>query len=105
MRFTPFAIFGALAAGAAALPASVPYTVHERRGASSWFENTDVKPNGRINLPVRIGLTQNNLDRGHDLLMEVADPSSDKYGKHYTQKEVTQYPRFWLYIQRICILN
>ena len=90
MRFALFTIYAALTATAAALPAAVPYVVHERRsGASSWFENTEVKPSGRINLPIRIGLTQNNLDRGHDLLMDVADPSSENYGKHFTSKEVS----------------
>lgn len=54
-----------------ASPTPPNYVVHERR---------DVLPNGWIEerrldegtlLPMRIGLTQSNLDRGHDLLMEV----------------------------------
>ncbi|MCJ1435182.1 hypothetical protein MMC27_004553 [Xylographa pallens] len=78
-----------LAATAVALPASVSYVVHEKRSMlSSWVARTDVKPNGRIILPVRIGLMQSNLDRGHDILMDIADPSSENYGKHWTAKQI-----------------
>ena len=33
-------------------------------------------------------MTQQNLHKGHDLLMEVSMPSSSKYGKHYTSDEI-----------------
>ncbi|KAL1985429.1 hypothetical protein VTN96DRAFT_7872 [Rasamsonia emersonii] len=37
---------------------------------------------------MRIGLTQSNLDRMHDLLMDVAHHHSPNYGKYYTAEEV-----------------
>ena len=39
-------------------------------------------------LPVRIGFAQNNLDVGHERLMEISDPTSDRYGQHMSAKEV-----------------
>ena len=72
-----------------ALPTSANHVVHEKRsGSSSWSQMQGAKPDGRITLPVRIGLTQSNLHRGDDILMEVSDPTSDKYGKHLTTEEV-----------------
>ena len=90
MRFSLITLAGALATTAVALPASVSHVVHEKRSSlSSWVARTDVKPNGSIRLPVRIGLTQSNLHLGHDILMDIADPSSQNYGKHWTAKQVS----------------
>ena len=90
MRFSFLTVIGTLAASTVALPASTPHVVHERRsGASSWSEVARIKPDGRITLPVRIGVTQNNLDKGHDFLMDVSDPSSKNYGKHWTVEQVS----------------
>ena len=72
-----------------ALPTSANHVVHEKRsGSSSWSPIQGIKPDGRITLPVRIGLTESNLHRGDDILMEVSDPASDKYGKHLAAEEV-----------------
>lgn len=84
-----FTLVGALAAGVLALPASVPHVVHEKRsGVSSWSHVTNSKPNGHTTLPVRIGLKQSNLDRGHDILMDISSPTSENYGKHLSADEV-----------------
>ena len=71
MHFSNFAIFGALAAQAAAVPFQASHIVHERRGyiSKAWFKRDRL--DARAELPVRIGMTQRNLDTGHDLLMEV----------------------------------
>jgi tripeptidyl-peptidase-1 len=71
MHFSNFAIFGALAAQAAAVPFQTSHVVHERRGyiLKAWVKRN--KLDARAELPVRIGMTQRNLDKGHDLLMEV----------------------------------
>ena len=48
----------------------VPHVVHERRELSSgWVKRSRLPSNTR--LPVRIALSQSNLDYGHDLLMEM----------------------------------
>ena len=89
MRLSLLAFVGSLATTAIALPASTPYELHERRtGLSSWSEVADRKPDGRAVLPVRIGLKQNNLDRGYGFLMDVSDPSSPNFGNHWTAEQV-----------------
>ena len=92
MRLTVYATAtaAAFAVTVASLPTSTNHVVHEKRsGSSSWSPKADVKPDGRIKLPVRIGLTEKNLHMGHDILMEVSDPKSEKYGKHLTAEQVS----------------
>lgn len=64
-------LLGAFAARVLAAPALHDYTVHERRDVlpTSWSEGKRLDRSAT--LPMRIGLTQSNLDRGHDLLMEL----------------------------------
>jgi tripeptidyl-peptidase-1 len=63
-------IVGALASRSLAAP-TPGYEVHERRDfiPKSWVE--EKRLDAAAFLPVRIGLTQNNLDYGHELLMEM----------------------------------
>lgn len=79
----------AFAVAAVALPsAHPPYTLHEKRESShpAWVKRSEV-PTG-AKLPVRIGLSQSNLDKGHDLLMDISTHSSPNYGKHYSADEI-----------------
>ena len=71
MRFSPFAVVGALVATVVAAPAPSSHVIHERRDTvpGAWVKWS--KLDARLKLPVRIGLTQRNLDLGYDLLMEV----------------------------------
>lgn len=66
-------LLGAAAAAVSVLAAPKPphYEVHERREfiPNSWTEGKRL--DGLTSLPVRIGLTQSNLDYGHDLLTEM----------------------------------
>ncbi|MCJ1395521.1 hypothetical protein MMC18_008407 [Xylographa bjoerkii] len=39
---------------------------------------------------MRVGLIQKNLEKGHDLLMDISDPVSPNYAKHWTSEEVIQ---------------
>jgi tripeptidyl-peptidase-1 len=83
------ALTTALAAAVSALPAhNAPHARHEKRGATpaSWVKRSIV-PDKAL-LPVRIGLSQSNLDRGHDMLMDISRHDSPNYGKHLTQEEV-----------------
>ena len=90
---TTAAAAAAFATLATALPTSANHVVHEKRsGSSNWSPMQDAKPDGRITLPVRIGLTESNLHRGDALLMDVSDPKSDKYGKHLSADEVISSP-------------
>jgi len=64
------------------------HVLHERRDTDhAAFVKHSAVPFGR-SLPVRIGLTQSNLDVGHDLLMEVSMPGSPKFGQHYSTEEI-----------------
>ncbi|KAK0119805.1 Tripeptidyl-peptidase sed1 [Cadophora gregata] len=88
MHFFQVALLGAFVAQAAAVPFSSSNLVHERRDTvpNSWIKRSRVDAN--VELPVRIGMTQSNLDKGHDLLMDVSHPGSKKYGQHYSAEEV-----------------
>jgi len=70
MHFLNLAVLGALAAEVAAIPFPANHVVHERRDyvPKAWIKRERLA--SEI-LPVRIGMTQRNLDKGYDLLMEV----------------------------------
>jgi tripeptidyl-peptidase-1 len=64
------------------------HVVHETKRATQrgWKKKDRVHKDAV--LPVRIGLAQNNLDKGHSSLMDVADPRSPNYGKHWSAEKV-----------------
>jgi tripeptidyl-peptidase-1 len=65
------ALVAALAASSAARPAPSTHAVHEKRGAlpSRWSSPLRVRSDADVH--VKIGLKQNNLHRGYDMLMDV----------------------------------
>lgn len=71
---------------AATLGMPLDHVQHEKRGDMSIVKRSAAE--GSTEVPVRIALKQRNLDKGMDLLMEVSDPDSPKYGQHYTQEQV-----------------
>ncbi|KAJ5729534.1 uncharacterized protein N7483_004042 [Penicillium malachiteum] len=83
-------LLGAAAAGVIAAPAPAPHDLklHERRDfiPTSWSEERRL--DASTSLPVRIGLVQSNLDYGHELLMQMSNPASSRYGKHMTESEI-----------------
>ncbi|KAE8419834.1 peptidase S8/S53 domain-containing protein [Aspergillus pseudocaelatus] len=83
-----FILFNILVAGVLAIPTRTDYVLHERRDAIPSHWTGEKRLNGQTVLPMRIGLTQSNLDRGHDLLMEVSTPGSHRYGDHLTVDDV-----------------
>ncbi|KUJ20186.1 subtilisin-like protein [Mollisia scopiformis] len=91
MRFLNLGLVFGFAAIASA--AAIPHThaVHEKRDtavAKKWEKRGRLSANAR--LPMRIGLKQRNLHLGHDLLMDISDPSSPNYSKHWTSEEVIE---------------
>jgi tripeptidyl-peptidase-1 len=62
--------------------------LHERRDVPSraWIKRDRVLPSAH--LPVKIGLKQQNLDKGYGYLMDVSDPSSPNYAKHWTEDQI-----------------
>lgn len=71
MLYSQVAAFVALTSLASALPAPSTHTLHEKRDepSSDWVKGARV--DGSTYLPMRIALTQTNLDKGHDYVLEV----------------------------------
>lgn len=67
----PLLLLGAVTSGVLAVPMPDGYTLHERSDGlpTDWSDGKRLDP--KASLPMRIGLTQRNLDEGHDLLMEL----------------------------------
>lgn len=66
-------------------------TIHERQSPgqrSLWLKRERIAQDEIIQ--IRIGLTQQNTYLGHNLLMEVSDPQSPKYGQHWSSDEVAK---------------
>lgn len=74
------------AASAVAAPASSP-VIHEKR-TFSYLEGRSQRIDPNAILPIRIALTESNLDDGYDHLMSVSDPKSESYGKHWSIDEI-----------------
>ncbi|KAE8390103.1 peptidase S8/S53 domain-containing protein [Aspergillus alliaceus] len=73
--------------GLSALSAATS-VVHERREVTSanWVKSARVSPSDQH--VVRIGLTQSSLGEAHEMLMDVANPSSSNYGNFWSADEV-----------------
>jgi tripeptidyl-peptidase-1 len=54
-----------------AFPATTKHPPHERRDVLPDYWAEEARLDGQTVLPVRIGMTQSNLDHGHDMLMEM----------------------------------
>lgn len=77
----------AFVAAALGMPLETMVVQHEKRvNGANLVKLGTAQP--ATTVPVRIALSQRNLDRGMDLLLEVADPDSPKYGQHYTKQQV-----------------
>lgn len=76
------------AALSGAVPAPIKHVLHEKREQQSydWVKGDRVESDAM--LPVRIGLTQNNLEKGYEYLMDVSNPESSKYGQYWSADEV-----------------
>jgi len=74
MHFFPLVVVVSLLACGLAAPTARAgsYVVHESRRdfPRTWVKRSTISSNAKI--PVRVGLTQKNLDEGYDLLMEVS---------------------------------
>lgn len=71
MHFSSITALVALSTAVIAAPTNVQrHVLHERRSESeNWVKRDRVHSD--VKLPMRIGLNQNNLHMGHDMLMEV----------------------------------
>ncbi|KAI1325715.1 putative alkaline serine protease AorO [Xylariaceae sp. FL0255] len=78
----------ALAEVASAVPSPSGHVLHEKRDVApkKWAKRSKVDK--KMMMPMRIGMVQNNLEKGHEMLMEVSHPDSEKYGQWYEAKEI-----------------
>ena len=69
--FVNLSVVAAIAALVNAAPAPIKHVLHEERTGLSadWTKGARIEKTAVI--PMRIGLTQTNLERGYDYLMEV----------------------------------
>ena len=82
------AIVLGLVASVTAAP-TTSYEVHEKREFTNpvWIPR-DIELNKRAIIPVSIGLPQQNLENGHEYLMDVSDPISPDFSSHWTPQRV-----------------
>lgn len=71
-------------------PRSIRHVVHEEIPAarSSWLKSHRVHESST--LPVRIGLTQQNLHRAEEFIHDVSHPESPNYGKHWSAHQIIE---------------
>lgn len=71
-----------------AAPTETRHVLHEKRNTTPrrWQRGVRVHPDAI--LPLKIGLTQSNLDDGYEMLMQVSHPTATGYGKHWSAEEV-----------------
>lgn len=89
MRLSDIVACGALLCGVVASPAST-HVLHEKRDRlpAGWAKSSKLSP--RAVLPMRIALSQRNLDKAYEYLHEVSNPASEKYGQHWSAKQVAE---------------
>jgi len=93
MKVSVLAILTGLAACASAAPAPASHVVHEKRSTQlQKWSRRDVKLSRDTVIPISIGLTQSNLDKGYEYLMDVSHPGSDNFGKHWSMEKVIAIP-------------
>lgn len=88
MHFSTLVTAATFAATVFSSPISITHYVHEKRSElpPGWVKRDTL--DRRAILPMKIALAQNNLDKGSRWLDEVSDPDSDRYGFHWTAKDV-----------------
>ncbi|KAL2072472.1 hypothetical protein VTL71DRAFT_11815 [Oculimacula yallundae] len=71
-----------------AAPSPIKHVLHEERAVESrdWVRGARLEKSAMV--PMKIGLTQTNLDLGYDYLMDVSSSDSENYGKHWTPQQV-----------------
>ena len=88
------AIIGSLFAGISlAVPAPSEYVRHQTRNLAAphlkkWIKRSRAPAEAEV--VVSIALAQRNLARGHDMLMDISNPSSSNYGKHLSLDQVAR---------------
>lgn len=86
-------------------PEGSRYVLHEKRDAAPHMWNKRSRAHASEVLPVRIGLTQRNLHKAEDFIMDVSDPKSPNFGQFQTSQSfgpALMYPRQALVCRQDC---
>jgi tripeptidyl-peptidase-1 len=86
-----FAILVALSGICIAAPSPrSEHVVHERRAAEpiDWVRSRRL--DGNKVLPIRFGLSQQNMDKLEDMVMAISHPESPTYGQHWSPVKVVE---------------
>jgi tripeptidyl-peptidase I len=64
------------------------FVLHEKRDGAphQWTKRTRAHP--KEILPVRIGLTQTNLHKAEEYILDVSGPRSPNFGKHWSAEKI-----------------
>lgn len=71
-------------------PRASPHILHEEASPLQGVWSKFYRLHQDATLPVRIGLTQQNLHRAEEFINDVAHPASPNYGKHWSAHEVVE---------------
>ncbi|KAL8744209.1 MAG: hypothetical protein Q9190_003516 [Brigantiaea leucoxantha] len=86
MRLSLFSLT-AFAAAALSLPSANHVLLEKRnRLPPGWRQHEKLE--GSEVLPMKIALTQSNLDKAEEYLLDVSHPDSPNFGKHWTHEEI-----------------
>ena len=88
MRISLLCLAG-LVANALAAP-SPRHALHERRNGLPPGWSRKNRMSSEEKLPMRIALTQSNLDKGEQFLLDVSHPDSSNYGRHWSAKKIAE---------------
>lgn len=75
---------------AASIEKQYGHQIHGERVKNPAWVKHSAKPHPETVVPVKIALAQRNLEKGVQWLDEVSNPSSEKYGQHWTAEEVVE---------------
>lgn len=67
-----------------------PLALHEKREASHGWMKKSAAPQDLV-LPIHIGVASRNAHLGHDILMDISDPNSQNFGRHWTPDQIKDF--------------
>ena len=87
--YAPLLLLAGLVSSIIAAP-SITHVEHEKRYNLPRGWQKAERLNAAHKLPMRIALTQSNLDNGERHILDVSHPNSPNYGKHWNAKKVAE---------------
>ncbi|KAB2570965.1 Aorsin [Lasiodiplodia theobromae] len=88
MRFFGYLSIAACCALVSAAPAPSNHRLHEKRNGHPHEWTKRSRAHGQKILPIRIGLQQRNLHLADEFLIDVSDPASPNFGKHWSAEKI-----------------